>query len=227
MNLLYYVYVSDRGSACATEIAGVIAETLSDLGYQTVFPAPGLPDKGRGRVNVVVAPGEFFPHRGDHSERELLDAARASVTLGVKGPTAPGFDIGARYASVGPMALHMSQDGVDALGRQGINATHLQLGYHPRWDQWGGDPNRLRSTDLLVLGSLTPHGDRILSRAAPLLWGCNAEILLSESSGPMREPLVESAAPSADGVMLASSRSCSTFTPATFPTSTGLSCWRR
>ncbi len=156
MNPFYYVYVSDRGSAPEAQIASVLAETLADLGYRTVFPSSGLPEQNRDRLNLVVGPHEFFPRHSGHSERELLNAASVSVTLGLEQPGTPGFDIASHYASVGPMALHISDDGVDALNRRGINAAHLQLGYHPTWDRWGGDLNRTRPTDLLFLGKMTP-----------------------------------------------------------------------
>ncbi len=130
-----------------------------------------------------------------------------SITLGVERPGTPGFELGAHYASVGPMALDISQDGVDALGRRGIEAAHLQLGYHPRWDRWGGDPNRPRPTDLLVLGILTAHRDHLLSEAAPLLWDCNAEIRLWEGSEPTGSPGQQAgASANADLDTLASSR---------------------
>src|SRR5580692_7699604 len=112
MNLSYYVYVSDRGSAFATAIATVLAEALTELGHDSVYPAAGLPEPGRDRINLVVAPHEFFSSHGGHSERELLDAARVSVTVGVEQPGTASFDLAARYASVGPMALDISQDGV-------------------------------------------------------------------------------------------------------------------
>ena len=208
MTLRYYVYVSDRGSASSTEIAAVMAETLADLGYRTSFPTPGLPQQGRDRINLVVAPHEFFPLEGSHSERELVKAASMSITLGVKRPGTPGFDLGAHYASVGPVALDISPDGVDELGRRGIEAAHLQLGYHPRWDRWGGDANRPRPTDLLVLGILTAHRDHLLSEAAPLLWDCNAEIRLWEGSEPTGSPGATSTGASANADLdaLASSR---------------------
>ena len=184
MNPPYYVYVCERGSASGRQIAALVAETLADLGYRTVFPVSGLPEQGRDRVNLVIGPHQFFCLQDAHSERELLDAARVSVTVGVEQPNTASFDLGAHYASLGPMALDISQDGVDALGRRGIDATRLQLGYHPSWDRWGGDPNRPRPTDLLFFGSMTAHRDHLLSEAAPLLWDCNAEILLWEGADP-------------------------------------------
>jgi hypothetical protein len=188
MNPTYYVYVSDRGNVFMTEIAAVIAAALGDLGYHTVFPAPDLPEKGRDRVNLVVAPHEFFPLQRQHTERELLEAAAASVSIGVEQPGTSWFELGTHYASVGQAVLDISPFAVQELVSRGFDALHLQLGYHSSWDKWGGDPNQPRSTDLLFLGSMTPRRDRILAEAAPLLWDCNADIRLFEFPRPMSQP---------------------------------------
>ena len=140
MNPLYNVYVSDRGPASATEIAAIIAETLADLGYCTAFPALGLPERGRNRINLVVAPNDFFRFQGGHSQRDLLDAARVSITLGVDGPGTPGFDVGTHYASVGPMALDISEDGVDALRSSGYRCRPPAVGIPPALGPVGRRP---------------------------------------------------------------------------------------
>ena len=196
------------------------------------FQPPGLPEQGRDRVNLVIGPHEFFSLQAGHSERELLNAARVSVTVGVEQPGTAGFDLGAHYASLGPMALDFSRDGVDALVRRGIDAAHLQLGYHPSWDRWGGDPNRPRPTDLLFLGTMTAHRGHLLSEAAPLLWDCNADIRLWEGSeptgfGPNSKPGTASAEESAEADALASSRVLLNFHPGKASPSSGPLCWRR
>jgi hypothetical protein len=206
MSPSYYVYVSDRGNVFMTEIAGVLAATLSDLGYYTVFPAVGLPEQGRDRVNLVVAPHEFFTLQRGLSERELLKAAEVSVCVGVEQPGTSWFELSTRYASVGPVVLDISPYAVDELSRRGLDAIHLQLGYHPSWDRWGGDPARLRPTDLLFLGSFTTRREGILSEVAPLLWDCNSDIRLFEFPRPMTEPRAHFVASTAKWELLASSR---------------------
>lgn len=206
MTPTYYVYVSDRGNVFMTEIAAVLAAALSDLGYHTMFPAPGLPERGRDRANLVVAPHEFFPLQRAYGERELLEAAAVSVAVGVEQPGTPWFELGTHYASVGPVVLDVSPYAVDELARRGLDATHLQLGYHPSWDRWGGDATRPRPTDLVFLGSMTHHRDRILSEAAPLLWDCNADIRLFEFPRPMNEPRTHFVASTAKWQLLAASR---------------------
>ena len=115
MSPTYYVYVSDRGNIFMTEIAGLLAAGLADLGYETVFPAPGLPEEGQGRINLVVAPHEFYPLQRGQDERALARAAEASVAVGVEQPGTNWFELGTRYARLGPMALDINRYSVDEL----------------------------------------------------------------------------------------------------------------
>lgn len=184
----YHVYVSERGNVFMTEIAALLAASLTDLGHDTVYPAPGLPEGGHGRVNLVVAPHEFFTLQPDRREAELLAAAAASVTVGVEQPGTSWFDLGAHYASVARAILDISPFAVEELRRRGLEATHLQLGYHASWDRWGGDPSRPRSGDLLFLGSMTDRRECYLGMCAPFLWDRRCDFRLFEFPRPMSEP---------------------------------------
>ncbi len=188
MSLSYHVYVSDRGNIFMTEIAALLAAALGDLGYSTVFPAPGLPERGRDRVNLVVAPHEFYPLQRGIQESDLLRAAETAVSVGVEQPGTSWFNLGAHYSSVAPAVLDISRVAVAELDRRGIPAHHLQLGYHSSWDLWGGDTDRARGTDVLFLGSMTTRRDAILAAAAPYLWDCRSDVRLFEFPRPMDEP---------------------------------------
>jgi hypothetical protein len=202
----YHVYVSSRGNIFMTEVAGLIAAALSDLGYPTVFPAQGLPEQGPDRINLVVAPHEFFTLQLGYGEKELMEAAQASVCVGVEQPGTHWFELGTRYASAGSIVLDISTYAVDELKSRGLDAHHLQLGYHPSWDRWGGHGNRSRPTDLLFLGSINTRRERILSEATPLLWDCQADIRLFEFPRPMTEPRALFVAGTDKWDLLASSR---------------------
>ena len=184
----YHIYVSARGNVFMTEIAALLAASLVDLGYETVFPAPGLPESQAGRVNLVVAPHEFFPLQEGVAEADLLSAAAASVSIGVEQPGTSWFELGAHYASYGLGILDINTYAVDELGRRGLDATHLQLGYHSSWDRWGGDEDHRRHKDVLFLGSVTDRRERYLGSYADLLGDLRCDLRLFEFPHPMSEP---------------------------------------
>jgi hypothetical protein len=188
MRTVFNVFVNARGSIVETEIAELIATAMLDLGHEVVFPAPGLPEAHRNTVNLVVAPHEFFHLQPDRTERELLRAAKASVSIGIEQPGTSWFELGTHYASLGSTVLDISPYAIAELNRRGLDATHLQLGYHPSWDRWGGDPSRLRHKDLLFLGSMTERRSRFLGDAAPLLWDYETDIRLFEFNRLMSKP---------------------------------------
>jgi hypothetical protein len=169
------------------EIAGLLAAALTDLGYEVVSPSEGLPEPGRGRVNVVVAPHEFFPLYQGASDDELMRAAEASVTVGVEQPGTLWFEFGARFSEVARAVFDISGVAVAELRRRGIEARHLQLGYHHSWDHWGGGATP-RTNDVLFLGSVTPRRERVLSEIAGYLWECESDIRLFEFPKPMAKP---------------------------------------
>ena len=187
MKPTYRVYISDRSDVATASVAALLASALSDLGYQTVFPAPGLPEAGPDRVNLVVGPNEFFPLQDRLDERDLLRAAEASVVVGV-GPAGAGWsEAGLRYASAARAVVDIHRHTVDDLRLKGLSATHLQLGYHPSWDRWGGDPARARPIDLLFQGALTPRRERTLAQD-PILWDGTTKIRLFEAPQPGVRP---------------------------------------
>lgn len=186
MRPTYHVYVSERGNVFMTEIAALVAAALADLAYDVIYPAEGLPQPGRSRINIVVAPHEFYPLQRGVSESDLLRSAESAVTIGVEQPGTLWFELGARYSSVAPVVLDISKVAVNALRDRGIPARHIQLGYHPSWDHWGGRVDN-RPTDVLFLGSVAARREHLLASMAPLLWDFNTDIRLFEFPRPMTE----------------------------------------
>ncbi|HVA73435.1 MAG TPA: glycosyltransferase [Acidimicrobiales bacterium] len=170
-----------------TEIAAVVAAAISDLGYETVYPAAGLPEDGPNRVNLVVAPHEFFPLQLNHTKDELQRAAEASVVLGVEQPGTSWFELGYHFASVSRQIVDISPYAVAELQRRGYSATHLQFGYHRSWDCWHGVPGA-RPTDLLFLGASTARREEILSSVGTAVWEFDCDIRLFEHDRPMNVP---------------------------------------
>ncbi|MHB8506137.1 MAG: glycosyltransferase family protein, partial [Acidimicrobiales bacterium] len=206
MRPTFHVFVSRRGNIFMTEIAELIAAAIADLGYETVFPAPGLPEARNGAVNLVVAPHEFFVLQPERSAADLLRAAEASVCVGVEQPGTYWYELTVHYASVGRSVLDISTYAVEEHRRRGLDARHLQLGYHPLWDRWGGDVKGRREVDVLFLGSMTERRARFLGDAAPLLWDCRCDLRLFEFPRPMSQPTGRFLAGAAKWDLLAHSR---------------------
>lgn len=188
MRPTYFVYASERGNLFMREIAALVAATLEDLGYTTVFPAQGLPEQGRDRINLVVAPHEFFALWLGAGEVDLIRAAQASVSLGVEQPGTTWFELGTHYASAGPIVLDINSYAVAELESRGLDAVHVQLGYHPSWDRWHGDPDHPRPTDVLFMGSVAHRRGEVLGEAAPMLWDCASDFRIFEFPRPMSRP---------------------------------------
>lgn len=206
MRPAFHVYASRRGNIFMVEIAQLLAAAISDLGFETALPTDGLPEERPGVVNLVVAPHEFFTLHPEHTEAELLAAAAASTCIGVEQPGTYWYDLTVHFASVGRSVLDISHFAVDEYARRGLEAEHLQLGWHPSWDRWHGDLERHRSLDLLFLGSMTDRRAGFLGDAAPMLWDLRADLRLFEYPKPMSEPRGRFLAGDAKRDLLADSR---------------------
>ncbi len=171
-----------------TEIASVIAAGLADLGLSVIFPAPGLPEPERNRINVVVAPHEFFFLFTGASSEELMRAASHSICIGVEQPGTEWFERGLTYASEGPIMFDINALAIDELAHRGYEAEQLTIGYHPMWDRWGGNRDKQRTTDVLFLGALTKRRDAVLGEAVRHLWEWNSDLRLFAMAGPVRNP---------------------------------------
>ena len=183
----YKVFVSPSGNIFMAEIAGMIADTIEATGREVERCTTGLPAADPGTINVVVAPHEYFLLMEEPTEAEIVEAASRSVTVGVEQPGTTWFEAGARYASYGPMAIDINRRGVQELRRRGLETYHLQFGYHPGWDAWGGDDQAVRERDVLFLGSLTNRRAEFLAESAHILSEWNCDLRVFEVDGPMRK----------------------------------------
>jgi Glycosyl transferase family 2 len=182
----YNIYVSGRGNIFMTEIASMLKNVLVATGREAQLRHIGLPTEAAGTINMVVAPHEYFILDDSVTEAERVYAAAHCVTVGVEQPGTSWFEIGARYASYGALALDINKSAVQELRRRGLEAYWLPLGYYPAWDSWGGDQNKERTRDLVFLGSLSERRERFLAESASLLADWNCDIRLFPVEGPVR-----------------------------------------
>lgn len=185
--LRFRVYVSSRGNIFMTEIAELIGSGLRDLGHDVELVRSGLPQPAADTVNLVVAPHEYFHLATEHSEDERLQAAADCAVLNVEQPGTQWFEIAYRYCVPAKHVLDINRNGLLALERRGLKASHLRLGYHASWDGWHGEAARPRELDLVFMGSRTPRRERFLARNAGTWSALDCRFLIYEAARPILE----------------------------------------
>lgn len=182
----YKVFVSGVGNIFMEEIAEALVVGIEATGRRATLHSSGLPGAEPETLNLVVAPHEFYPLQKNRTEAELVRAAATSIAIGVEQPGTSWFELEAKFASYGPLALEVNRHGAGEARRRGLESYHLQIGYHHPWDHLKGAPLEKRTTDVLFLGALTPRRAQFLAHAAPLLseWSC--DLRLFEITTPVR-----------------------------------------
>jgi len=159
-----------------TELLGALAAAVTSAGHETAlafdaFPAP------RDELVYVVIPHEFdawgdpqgFPDEGQRA---------STIALCTENPGTvwfeSTFELVPRYAA----AVSINRSSAAELVRRGIRCEHLQLGYSPLWDSWGGDEDARRDIDVLYLGAADPRRDPLLGRIGIDLWARNCQFLV-------------------------------------------------
>lgn len=174
------VFVSAHGNAFMTDIAQWIVEAAGQTGRQATLEQHRLPVAEAGRINLVVAPHEFFVLH-DASDADIQRAAAASVPVCTEQPGTPWFNLTTGIVRESPLAVDINTHGVAGLEAKGIEALHLRLGGVPSMRA----PSAERDIDALFLGGSTQRRAAELARLAPLLWERRAELRLFRFSKPV------------------------------------------
>jgi GT2 family glycosyltransferase len=183
----YQVYVSPVGNVFMTEIAEMVVHSIEESGREVSLLRHGLPKSEPGTINLVVAPHEYFTLITGFTEAAIVRAAAQCITLGVEQPGTQWFELGARYASFGPLAIDINRRGASELRRRGLEVYRLAPGYYSGWDLWGGNENSQRERDVLFLGSITPRRGEFLARSASVLTQWNCDLRLFSGHQPIRQ----------------------------------------
>jgi hypothetical protein len=164
------------------ELLDAIADALADLGIDVERAVDYFPDLRDDLVYVFV-PHELMPllmPDAHPSEMQL----RRSVTICTEQPGTHWFEESAEIAKRAAAAIDINRLGVAALGKLGVDARFMQIGYTPRWDRWHGEPNSERPIDVAVLAGATPRRLTAVGRCARHLAGRRTELHLPEALVP-------------------------------------------
>lgn len=175
------VYVSPRGNAFMTDIAGWIAEAGALTGRTARLLDDGSTPDDADATNLVVAPHEFYLLE-DYDDATIDRSVRRSVPVCTEQPGTRWFDIGLVTAAGGRTALDINTHGVSALRAAGVDAAHLRLGGVPSMVA----PAVERDIDVVLLGGKTERRAARLAALAPVLWERNCDLRLFSFSKPVR-----------------------------------------
>lgn len=173
-----------RGNYHITELLAALCAAARDQGLdaqleQSVFPPAD------GNTVYVFVPHE---HAGLPQENPWPPAEQRARTIAlcVENPHTSWFEELARLAPQFPITLAINRASTSALRSRGIRAEHLQLGYTPRWDHWGGEPCE-RPVDVSYLGAEDARRDRLIAGYARW-WSHRRTAMLVPATGPKPGP---------------------------------------
>jgi hypothetical protein len=164
------------------EMLDAFAQALIEMGVAVERSIDYFPPM-RDELVYVFVPHELLPlimPDAHPSEQQL----RRSVTICTEQPGTSWFDEDARISERTSATVDINRLGVSALGKQGVQARFLQIGYVPGWDRWHGEVGRQRPIDLIFLGGATHRRLTAIAQCAKHLAGYSTELHLTESLIP-------------------------------------------
>lgn len=172
--------VSFSGSSGANlfmeELLDVLCAAVEEHGVSAERVTDGFADAHPDVVHVAI-PHEF--HATVPADRHPTAAQLAqTIALCTEQPGTTWFDRTVAHADRAGAALDISRVGVVALRAAGVAAEHLQLGWAPALDGWGGEDHAPRDVELLYMGSANRRREVVLSGYADALAGREAARLM-------------------------------------------------
>ena len=181
------LHVARDGNLFMRDIARLIGAGLDDLGVATEVVLDGIPVGGDGVVDVIVAPHEYAVVGPGLAPDDLAEVVSRSVVVTTEQPYSPWWRQQLDLVAQARAVLDINVVGCWGLEAEGIDAEHLQLGYHRSIDAWGGDPASLRPYDACFLGGETRRRLAALATLAPVLSHRSSRLLVHDSSVPVTE----------------------------------------
>lgn len=176
------------GSVFMDELLEVVADAVGRAGGRAKTASGRYPAAAPDTVYVVV-PHEYFVVTPE-ADRPSPAQRRRTIAFCVEHPGTETFE---RTASLLPelgAAVDINADSSAELSMRGFAVEHLQLGYSPLWDRWGGDLDRPRGIDVTYLGTAERRRSLLLRDYASDLDELRVR-LLTPPHEPMGPPRVD------------------------------------
>jgi hypothetical protein len=155
------------------EILIAVSEEVAQVGVRTRFHRGTVDEIDDGEMAFVVIPHEYFWFNPRPSADRLL----RTIALGVEHPGTETFEVATRAAGVMAAVFEISEESVRVLAGRGMRSELFVLGYHDRWDRWGGSDSE-RPIDVAYMAAADPERLQVLSSVGPELAAVSTEFLI-------------------------------------------------
>jgi hypothetical protein len=170
---LRFVHVSD-GNPFIAELMSGLSTAVSAEGIRSSLSDGGA-DAGDDVVDVVV-PHEWYLQRAD---RTWPSRRRRQRTIGLvtEHPGTTWFEVASLAVAEVGASFALNLAAVAECRARGLHTDHLQLGYTPDWDRWGGAASD-RPTDITYLASAEGRRNQVIAGYSGVLWRRRCALLI-------------------------------------------------
>ncbi|HET9152808.1 MAG TPA: glycosyltransferase [Solirubrobacterales bacterium] len=164
------------------EILDAFGDALREHGYSVersvdTFPAPA------DDLVCLVIPHEYVA-LVDPLAHPTPEQLRRTVAISTEQPGTAWFETAVGVAERAGAVVDINRLAAKEMGRRGIRADHVQLGYIPSWDVWKGEDSGEREYDMTFLGRHTEARAKAVARCVPALERRRAAIYMTETLRP-------------------------------------------
>jgi Glycosyl transferase family 2 len=164
------------------EILDAFGDALREHGYSVERSVDTFPEPADDLVCLVI-PHEYVA-LVDPLAHPTPAQLRRTVAISTEQPGTPWFETAVDVAERAGAVVDINRLAAQEMGRRGIRADHVQLGYIPSWDVWKGEDSGERSYDMTFLGRHTEARAKAVARCVPALERRRAAIYMTETLRP-------------------------------------------
>lgn len=161
------------------ELAEALCYELDRLGASARVALGELPEPSPERVQVLLPPHEFVVLTGFRPTPSVL---RRCILISAEQPTSTFFDGNVKLARSAGAVFDINARAVRAYRGNGIDATHIQLGYTELWD--GDRLAHERDIDVVFMGRFSERRADALSLYSDVLERFKCHFVISDNSQP-------------------------------------------
>ncbi len=216
MSTAFDILLASATALPVVEAAQGIGRALERLGHEVAFVEDRLPPVHVGRITIVLAPHDVYPHFDADPTAVERSLARA-IMISTARPSAPEWDRSLRYAAHAWAVLDISDAGVSAFAAAGLPVQRFRFGYDPAIDHSAGAGVAGRPLDVVFLGTSTPRRLRLIAAAAPHLSRRDIDLRFTEDVASRTLPVDGFIAGDAKYDLLASAKIALNLHPADDP----------